>query len=218
MPLPPESVGNQTFSIASFVDAVTHYNSRTTTNALQGQCTIIALSVWRWAADDNSFVNSLNHVAFALLLSFPSYLIVSFLQAEGMLSTSSSYTPLATQDLFHSTSQVRVLRCGHTLHKKCLDQLLRRPTALHICPLCSKTLNDHSFTWHQVSCRCTTPLCNLLNFLSQQLYGMDSFNNWYFNARCSWMWLYRRHLCLLSTSTPPSPSSAMTVTPRCAMT
>jgi hypothetical protein len=54
------------------------------------------------------------------------------------------------QDLFHSTSQVRVLRCGHTLHKKCLDQLLRRPTALHICPLCSKTLNDHSFTWHQL--------------------------------------------------------------------
>lgn len=56
----------------------------------------------------------------------------------------------AVQDLFHSTSQVRVLRCGHTLHKKCLDQLLRRPTALHVCPLCSKTLNDHSFTWHQV--------------------------------------------------------------------
>jgi hypothetical protein len=54
------------------------------------------------------------------------------------------------QDLFHSTSQVRVLRCGHTLHKKCLERLLKREVAMHTCPLCSKTLVDHSFQWKQM--------------------------------------------------------------------
>jgi RING finger/CHY zinc finger protein 1 len=59
--------------------------------------------------------------------------------------------PVCLENLFHSTSQVRVLRCGHTLHKKCLEQLLRRPTTVRSCPLCSKTIVDHRFTWQQVS-------------------------------------------------------------------
>ena len=59
--------------------------------------------------------------------------------------------PVCLENLFHSTSQVRVLRCGHTLHKKCLEQLLRRPTTVRACPLCSKTIVDHQFTWQQVA-------------------------------------------------------------------
>jgi RING finger and CHY zinc finger domain-containing protein 1 len=58
--------------------------------------------------------------------------------------------PVCLENLFHSTSQVRVLRCGHTLHKKCLEQLLRRPTTVRACPLCSKTIVDHQLTWQQV--------------------------------------------------------------------
>jgi RING finger/CHY zinc finger protein 1 len=58
--------------------------------------------------------------------------------------------PVCLENLFHSTSQVRVLRCGHTLHKKCLEQLLRRPTTVRTCPLCSKTIVDHQLTWQQV--------------------------------------------------------------------
>ena len=58
--------------------------------------------------------------------------------------------PVCLEDLFHSTSQVRVLRCGHTLHRKCLAQLLSRATALHVCPLCSKTVVDHSMQWQQM--------------------------------------------------------------------
>jgi len=58
--------------------------------------------------------------------------------------------PVCLEDLFHSTSQVRVLRCGHTLHRKCLAQLMSRAIALHVCPLCSKTLVDHSRQWVQM--------------------------------------------------------------------
>ncbi len=61
--------------------------------------------------------------------------------------------PVCLENLFHSTSQVRVLRCGHTLHKKCLEQLLRRPTTVRTCPLCSKTIVDHQLTWQQVRSR-----------------------------------------------------------------
>ncbi|EKX43181.1 hypothetical protein GUITHDRAFT_158071 [Guillardia theta CCMP2712] len=58
--------------------------------------------------------------------------------------------PVCLEDLFHSTSQVRVLRCGHTLHKKCLEKLLTSKTIIHTCPLCSKTLIDHTFHWRQM--------------------------------------------------------------------
>jgi RING finger/CHY zinc finger protein 1 len=66
--------------------------------------------------------------------------------------------PVCLENLFHSTSQVRVLRCGHTLHKKCLEQLLRRPATVRTCPLCSKTIVDHQLTWQQVQTLPCPPL------------------------------------------------------------
>lgn len=79
--------------------------------------------------------------------------------------------PVCLEDLFHSTSQARVLPCGHTLHKKCLEQLLGRDTAVHVCPLCKRTLVDHSFTWQQLdlAVACTPLPAELANKTVQML-------------------------------------------------
>jgi hypothetical protein len=50
-----------------------------------------------------------------------------------------------------------------------LEQLLRRPIAVQTCPLCSKTVVDHRYTWQQVISHLTGQLLQLINFLALQL-------------------------------------------------
>jgi RING finger/CHY zinc finger protein 1 len=46
--------------------------------------------------------------------------------------------PVCCEDLFHSTQVVMVLRCGHTIHRACLEELIDHGSFQ--CPCCNKSL------------------------------------------------------------------------------
>eukprot|EP00285_Hemiselmis_virescens_P013854 CAMPEP_0173401678 /NCGR_PEP_ID=MMETSP1356-20130122/51604_1 /TAXON_ID=77927 ORGANISM="Hemiselmis virescens, Strain PCC157" /NCGR_SAMPLE_ID=MMETSP1356 /ASSEMBLY_ACC=CAM_ASM_000847 /LENGTH=92 /DNA_ID=CAMNT_0014361873 /DNA_START=24 /DNA_END=299 /DNA_ORIENTATION=+ len=57
--------------------------------------------------------------------------------------------PICQENLFNSTLECRVLRCGHTMHRDCLKSLMdqaRWPT----CPLCNVSIMDSAITWQQL--------------------------------------------------------------------
>ncbi|CAD7698853.1 unnamed protein product, partial [Ostreobium quekettii] len=56
--------------------------------------------------------------------------------------------PVCYEYLFDSRRNVSVLRCGHTIHKECLDELLTH--SQNCCPLCKKTVGDMSSTWRRM--------------------------------------------------------------------
>mmetsp|Transcript_45609 Transcript_45609/g.121263 ORF Transcript_45609/g.121263 Transcript_45609/m.121263 type:complete len:304 (-) Transcript_45609:425-1336(-) len=60
--------------------------------------------------------------------------------------------PVCQENLFNSTSECRVLRCGHTMHRDCLRSLmtLRPPLRPVTCPLCSVSIMDNSIYWQQL--------------------------------------------------------------------
>ncbi|CAD7697350.1 unnamed protein product [Ostreobium quekettii] len=57
--------------------------------------------------------------------------------------------PVCYEYLFDSIRNISVLRCGHTIHKDCLEQLLDYNQ--NYCPICKKTLSDNmSWMWRQM--------------------------------------------------------------------
>lgn len=66
---------------------------------------------------------------------------------------SRSNCPVCLEDLHTSRKSCRVPKCGHMLHYKCMQQLLR--TGNYACPTCSVSMVDMSSVWekldHEVS-------------------------------------------------------------------
>ncbi len=57
--------------------------------------------------------------------------------------------PVCQENLFNSTSECRVLRCGHTMHRDCLRALVSR-AQLARCPLCAVSITESAATWAQM--------------------------------------------------------------------
>ncbi|XP_048494070.1 probable E3 ubiquitin-protein ligase RZFP34 isoform X3 [Beta vulgaris subsp. vulgaris] len=55
--------------------------------------------------------------------------------------------PVCFEYLFESRNDVTVLPCGHTIHKKCLDEMQEH--CQFACPLCSKSVCDMSKVWEK---------------------------------------------------------------------
>mmetsp|Transcript_70674 Transcript_70674/g.153471 ORF Transcript_70674/g.153471 Transcript_70674/m.153471 type:complete len:271 (-) Transcript_70674:148-960(-) len=60
--------------------------------------------------------------------------------------------PVCLQDLFQSTTQVTILRCGHTIHQECLRGLQQSFAGLQSirCPLCSVSLYKYEDLWAEL--------------------------------------------------------------------
>lgn len=60
--------------------------------------------------------------------------------------------PVCLQGLFQSTTEVRVLHCGHTIHQDCLRQLQMSFAGLQSlrCPICNSSLNRHDDVWEEL--------------------------------------------------------------------
>jgi hypothetical protein len=57
--------------------------------------------------------------------------------------------PVCQENLFNSTSECRVLRCGHTMHRDCLRALVNR-AQLARCPLCAVSITESAAIWAQM--------------------------------------------------------------------
>jgi len=57
--------------------------------------------------------------------------------------------PVCQENLFNSTSECRVLRCGHTMHRDCLRALVSK-AHLARCPLCAVSITDSMAAWAQM--------------------------------------------------------------------
>ncbi|CAE8612100.1 unnamed protein product [Polarella glacialis] len=60
--------------------------------------------------------------------------------------------PVCLQDLFHSTTQVTILQCGHTIHQDCLRELQMSFAGLQSlrCPICSVSLYIYDDLWTEM--------------------------------------------------------------------
>ena len=61
--------------------------------------------------------------------------------------TANSNCPCCNNYLFNSTENLSVLKCGHTIHKKCLEQYIQYNFS---CPLCKKSIADFTEHWKQI--------------------------------------------------------------------
>ena len=58
--------------------------------------------------------------------------------------------PICREDLFNSTDQVSILKCGHYMHEECMTFMLKTENATiasYRCPTCQKTIVDLSSYW-----------------------------------------------------------------------
>lgn len=59
--------------------------------------------------------------------------------------------PLCFDDLFDSTKEITKLRCGHTIHVECLNEILKEGSFNSLkCPLCSKFIIDGKSIFHNM--------------------------------------------------------------------
>lgn len=63
-------------------------------------------------------------------------------------NTGNSDCPCCGDDLFTSTEDVSVLKCGHTIHRQCLAEYTMYNTN---CPLCKKSIGDMTRQWEIMS-------------------------------------------------------------------
>ena len=61
---------------------------------------------------------------------------------------SRSNCPVCLEDLHTSRKSCRVPKCGHMLHFKCMQQLLK--TGNYACPTCSVSMVDMSSVWERL--------------------------------------------------------------------
>ncbi|EPS59109.1 hypothetical protein M569_15701, partial [Genlisea aurea] len=52
------------------------------------------------------------------------------------------------QFLFDSTKQALILKCGHTMHAECRDEMFSKNQ--YRCPICSKSVLDMSTSWEML--------------------------------------------------------------------
>ncbi|KAL6500380.1 hypothetical protein OROHE_025746 [Orobanche hederae] len=58
------------------------------------------------------------------------------------------HCPICYEFLFDSTKQTTILKCGHTMHMECYDEMLRQHQ--YRCPICSKSVLDMSGAWERL--------------------------------------------------------------------
>nr|CAD1830056.1 unnamed protein product [Ananas comosus var. bracteatus] len=56
--------------------------------------------------------------------------------------------PICYEYLFDSLKETRVLKCGHTIHGECLDEM--KAHSQLTCPICSKSIYDMSKHWRKL--------------------------------------------------------------------
>merc|ERR1712232_98294 len=59
-----------------------------------------------------------------------------------------SNCPVCLEYLFDSRNSASVLKCGHTIHSNCLDQLMQ--SGQYKCPSCNTAMVDMSEQWRQL--------------------------------------------------------------------
>ncbi|CAA7398456.1 unnamed protein product [Spirodela intermedia] len=58
------------------------------------------------------------------------------------------HCPICYEYLFDSLKETRVLKCGHTMHSDCLDEMLLHRQ--YACPICLKSMIDMSTYWRKL--------------------------------------------------------------------
>ena len=61
--------------------------------------------------------------------------------------TANSNCPCCNEYLFNSTQEITILKCGHTMHKHCLEEYVKYNIQ---CPLCKKSITDLKEYWKQI--------------------------------------------------------------------
>ncbi|KAK2983119.1 hypothetical protein RJ640_022591 [Escallonia rubra] len=56
--------------------------------------------------------------------------------------------PVCFEYLFETRNDVSVMRCGHTMHRSCLDEM--KEHSQYACPLCCKSVCDMSKVWERL--------------------------------------------------------------------
>nr|KJB72590.1 hypothetical protein B456_011G186700 [Gossypium raimondii] len=58
------------------------------------------------------------------------------------------HCPICYEYLFDSLKDTTVMKCGHTMHCECYDEMIKRNK--YCCPICSKSVIDMSRTWKRI--------------------------------------------------------------------
>uniref|UniRef100_A0A1D1Y8T3 RING finger and CHY zinc finger domain-containing protein 1 n=1 Tax=Anthurium amnicola TaxID=1678845 RepID=A0A1D1Y8T3_9ARAE len=58
------------------------------------------------------------------------------------------HCPICYEYLFDSLNETRVLKCGHTMHSDCLEEMLSHQQ--YTCPICSKSVINMSRMWSKL--------------------------------------------------------------------
>ncbi|KAF7813684.1 lipase-like [Senna tora] len=58
------------------------------------------------------------------------------------------HCPICYEYLFDSLKDTTVMKCGHTMHYECCQEMIRRDK--YCCPICSKSVIDMSRTWKRI--------------------------------------------------------------------
>jgi len=58
-----------------------------------------------------------------------------------------SQCPVCNEVMFHSTEGASILKCGHGIHRQCLENYIQHN---YVCPLCKKCIQDMSDYWRQL--------------------------------------------------------------------
>ncbi|KAL0459620.1 UNVERIFIED_CONTAM: E3 ubiquitin-protein ligase MIEL1 [Sesamum latifolium] len=59
-----------------------------------------------------------------------------------------SHCPICYEFLFDSTKQTTILKCGHTMHVECYEEMFSQNQ--YRCPICSKSVLNMSRTWERL--------------------------------------------------------------------
>ena len=62
-------------------------------------------------------------------------------------NTMHSQCPICKEELFNSTKQVSIIKCGHSIHSKCLEEYTKNN---YQCPLCKKSMTNMTLYWKQL--------------------------------------------------------------------
>ncbi|XP_047336146.1 E3 ubiquitin-protein ligase MIEL1-like [Impatiens glandulifera] len=58
------------------------------------------------------------------------------------------HCPICYEYLFDSLKDTTVMRCGHTMHCECYDEMIKHEK--YCCPICSKSVIDMSRAWKKI--------------------------------------------------------------------
>nr|XP_043635821.1 E3 ubiquitin-protein ligase MIEL1-like isoform X2 [Erigeron canadensis] len=74
------------------------------------------------------------------------------------------HCPICYEFLFDSIKSVSIMKCGHTMHVECADEMINQNQ--YRCPICSKSMGDMSATWRRIDEEVSI-LCNDCNNTSK---------------------------------------------------